>query len=240
MSLDKSQVLGVVLAHGDAAPSVRRHLPLWQKVCGEILVVVPEDQCFDLGDGVPVVETVPNGGKYSTETNRRAANALRIAQGAAKEIPLVMLLEWDSLVWGPIPLHAVPEWGSMAATKFPAEPRSPIHPRTFAGSFYLHFPHLYTRLALDLVLGTIDQNIPLDAEHGYTDRFLGLAVEKAGVPVLDWRAKGLSFSWENISAHPERVAACRQAVQRGALFSHGIKDEASLRQILPVSAWGKA
>jgi len=146
-------------------------------------------------------------------------------------------MEYDSLTWGPIPDRAVPVHGSMAATRFVNEPSSPIPGKTFKGSFYLHFPQLYSRLACELVIGTIESSMSLDAEHGYTDRFLGLAVELSGVPVLDWKSMGLSYSHQDISKHPHRVDECIAAVKAGALFSHGIKDEPSLARIMAVSPW---
>jgi hypothetical protein len=138
-------------------------------------------------------------------------------------------------VW--VPKRVLPEHGAVAACRWPNEPHSPVPGKTFKGAFYLHFPQIYSRLALELTVGTIRQAMKFTDEHGYTDRFLGRAVELAGVPVRDWRAEGLAYSWENISAHPGRVDECVAAVQAGALFSHGIKDEKSLRRIVAASAW---
>lgn len=229
-------ILGVVMAHAAAEATVRRHLPYWLRVCDLVEVWVPEGHGFKLPEGAIVIEAVENGGAYSAATSERTT----IAMGAAMDHDheFVMLLEYDAIVWGPIPARVLPEHGAVAACRWPNEPHSPVPGKTFKGAFYLHFPQLYSRLALELTVGTIRQSMTFTDEHGYTDRFLGRAVELAGVPVRDWRAEGLAYSYENISAHPGRVAECVEAVRRGVLFSHGIKDEASLRRVLAVSQWG--
>lgn len=234
--LDRN-TLGVVLAHGAAQATIRRHLPFWTRSCGRVVVVVPNEQGFSL-PGAEVIEAVDDGGAYSPSTNVRARHAL--AHALELGYPYTMLLEYDSLAWGSIPDRAVPEHGAMAACRWPNEPVSPIPGKEFISPFYLHFPHIYTRLALELVVGTLEESVPDDAEHGYTDRYLGLGVHRSGVPVLDWKAMGLTYSWENISKHEHRVVECIHAVAGGALFSHGIKDEASLRRILAVSPWARA
>lgn len=235
---DGPRILGVVMAHGAVQATVERHLPYWLRVCDMVEVWVPEGEGFKLPGGVLVIEAVANGGAYSGATSERTT----IAMGAASDHDpeFVMLLEYDAMVWGPISRRRMPEHGHVAACCWPNEAQSPVPGKTFKGSFYLHFPHIYSRLALELTVGTIRQAMKFTDEHGYTDRFLGRAVELAGVPVRDWRAEGLAYSWENISGHPGRVAECVEAVRGGALFSHGIKDEASLRRILAVSPWGSA
>jgi len=235
--LAKSRVLGVVMAHGAAQATVRRHLPYWLRVCQQVEIWVPEGEGFDLNvPGAMVMEAVPNAGGYSAATSQRFALAMQCALDMGYDFTL--LLEYDAMVWGPIPDRAVPEHGEVAAIKWPNEPVSPVPGLTFPGAFYLHFPHLYSRLALELTVGTMRQAMRFSDGHGYADRYVGRAVELAGVPLKDWRGMGLAYSWANISHHEHRVAECVEAVRAGALFSHGIKDEASLRRILAVSPWG--
>ena len=233
--LDRNHVLGVVLAHSAAAKVVASHLPLWLRTCSKVVVFTPNEQGFHL-PGADVFCAVDDGGAYSPHTSVRCRHALTYSLGLG--YPYTMLLEYDAVTWGPIPDHAIPPHGGVAACRWPNEPVSPVPGKVFASPFYLHFPQLYTRLALELVVSAME-DMPADAEHGYTDRFVGLAVHRAGVPVKDWRAMGLCYSWENISRHEHRVVECIHAVANGALFSHGIKDEASLRRILEVAPWGR-
>lgn len=233
---DRPHILGVVMAHGAAEATVLRHLPYWLRVCDQVEIWVPAGEGFPIyTPGAVVIEAVPNAGGYSAATSERTFVAMQAAMDHNHEF--VMLLEYDAMVWGPIPASALPEHGAVAACRWPNEPHSPIPGKTFLGAFYLHFPHLYSRLALELTVGTIRQAMRFSDEHGYTDRFLGRAVELAGVPVRDWRAEGLAYSYENISKHPGRVLECIEAVRRGTLFSHGIKDDASLQRILAASPW---
>lgn len=237
--LDRRRVLGVVLAHGAAEATVRRHLPYWLKVCQQVEIWVPVGEAFPMHTpGASVVEAVPNGGAYSGATSQRCFEAL--AGACESNFEFTALFEYDSLTWGPIPDKAIPEHGEVAGIRWPNELKSPVPGKTFAGAFYLHFPQLYSRLGLELTVGAMREAMQFTDEHGYTDRYVGRAVELAGLPVKDWRAMGLAYSWENISRHEHRVAECVEAVRRGALFSHGIKDEASLRRILAVSPWGPA
>lgn len=236
-TLDRNLVLGVVLAHGKARDTVIRHMPYWLKTCAKLLVVTPIGQPLNLNNpDVTEVQLVEDGGSYSTSTNQRCFEALKA--GYQFGTPFVMLFEYDSLCWGPIPSRAIPEHGSMAAIYWRNESRSPIYPKTFKGNFYLHFPHLYTRLGLELVLGTIENSVPMDAEHGYTDRFLGLAVERSGIPVLNWTGQSLSYSFEDITSHGARIDGCIHAVQNGVLFSHGIKSQSGLEKIAVHSPFG--
>lgn len=236
-SLDRSQVLGVVLAHGKARDTVIRHLPYWFKICEKLLVVTPIGQPLNLNNpDVTELQLVADGGSYSTSTNQRCYEALKA--GYAVGTPFVMLWEYDSLAWGPVPLGAIPERGSMAAIYWQNERISPIHPKTFMGNFYLHFPHLYSRQGLELVIGTMESSMNMTEEHGYTDRFLGLAVELSGIPVLNWTGLGLSYSFEDITSHGARIDGCIHAVQNGALFSHGIKSEAGLHKIAVHAPFG--
>lgn len=237
--LSKSIVHGVVMAHGAAQATVRRHLPYWLRVCGEVEIWVPAGEGFTLDTpGAYVFEAIPNRGAYSGATSERCTVAMEAALDTG--LPYTLLMEYDALTWGPIPDAAVPAHGEVAAPRWPNEPHTPVPGKTFRGAFYLHFPQLYSRLALELTVGTIRQAMRSTDEHGYTDRFLGRAVELAGVPVRDWRAAGLSYSWENISGHERRVVECVAAVRAGAFCSHGIKDEVSLRRILAVSPFGPA
>jgi hypothetical protein len=231
-TLDREQVAGVVLAHGASAGCVRRHLPYWLKVCHRVMIITPLGHSLPRIEniGVSYMQAVENGGAYSPNTNQRATFALET--GLSMGCPYTMLYEYDSLTWGEVPLRAIPGPFGMGATVWPNEKKSPVKGLEFAAKHYLHFPHLYTRGALEKVIPVAHELLAAGKhEGGYTDRFLGLAVEKAETPVLDWRAIGLSYSYENISGRPNRIAQCAAEVANGVIFSHGIKDSASLDHI---------
>lgn len=235
------KTLGIVLAHGAAKETVLRHLPYWFKVCGTILLVTPVGQKLQLNlENVIEYEMVVDGGSYSTLTNQRTFLALDCALNLYRESPYeyFILFEYDSLCWGPIPDAAVPPPGAMSGIVWPNEKVTPIPGKPFKGNFYLHFPHIYSAEGLALTVKAMKHLVSMDAEWGYTDRYIGLAVERAKVPVVDTRKMGLAYSYENISKHPDRVLGCIEAVKKGAIFTHGIKDKESLDLIAKRCQWG--
>ena len=123
----------------------------------------------------------------------------------------------------------------MGSCMFHNEDYDVVPGKKFISPIYLHFPHLYTRTALEKMLAVAESGqVSWDAEHGYVDRWLGFLAHKAGVPVLNYRANGLGYSYENISyggRFPHRVDEAAQAVSNGAIFSHGVKDRRTLERI---------
>lgn len=242
MHLDPSKVLGVVLAHSSAKPTVLRHLPYWLRTCARLILFVPEGQMMGLSHPlVKEIEGVRDGGSYSTATNERCYAALKSSRDLHPEFEYVMLFEYDSLCWSPIPEVAIPAEGEISAIVWPNEPVTPIKGRPFIAPTYLHFPQIYTRTAISKLLTAMETTVPWDAEWGYTDRYLGLAAHRSGVKVKDLRRMGLAYSYENISysgPYPKRVEECVEAVKRGAVFTHGVKDEATLKRIAPHGGFG--
>lgn len=227
------RAVNVVLAHAGTEETCRRHLPYWRRTADRTVFVVPEDQKFDMASEL-VVRRVKNGGSYSPETSERALDALRI--GLETGAPYVWLYEYDSLCWGPMSRDLLPPDGSMGSCLWPNERVSPVPGKTFRAPFYLHFPQLWTASAIRIALS---RKWPLEAEHGYTDRFLGMVCHGAGIHVTDWNRMGKAYSQENITSYPNRVERCREAVRKGALFTHGIKHAEGLDRIAGAAPWGR-
>ena len=244
MSLDPKRVLGVVMSHAKAKENTQRHIPYWFKVCDHILLYTPENQKLKLND--PRIEELEAFGDPREHAgiaiSLRTHSALKEAL-TRKEYDYIILFEYDSLCWGPIPDSAVPPEGSMGCSMFENEPYDVIAGIKFLSPIYLHFPHLYTRTAVEKMLAAADDGrVRWDAEHGFVDRWLGMLAHVAGVPVLDYRAMNLGYSWENISysgPFPKRVEECVTAVKNGAVFSHGVKDAETLKRISQFGAFGQ-
>jgi hypothetical protein len=234
----RNQTIGIVLGHFKARATVMAHLPYWLKVCHHIVIVVPEGESLRIpNDNVEEFSRVPNGGSYSKETNIRTYEAIQLARKSFPS-PYYILFEYDSLCWRDVPGNCIPQPNAMTACRWPNERVSPIG-KPFKGSFYLHFPHIYSIGAVDKLLPVMEQHVPWDAEYGYTDRYLGLCVERAGIKVYDTLLSAQAYSFENISSHPGRVNDCEFLVKnRGVVFSHGIKDKESLDRIAKGCQWG--
>jgi hypothetical protein len=238
-TLDPSKVVGLVLAHERAAEAVKRHLPYWLKVCSKVIITIPEEQrlVIDHPD-VIVLPIVPNQSAYSPETSRRTHELMKASLEHPAEFYL--LFEYDSLCWGPIPEEAIPYDGGVSACQWTNEARQPVPGKKFVSNIYLHFPQLYSRKGLQSMVDAISRDVSFDVEYGYGDRFLGYAAVAGQVPVKNLRTMGLSYSYENINSnvYPKRVYECIEAVKRGVIFTHGIKDEETLKTIAQHGPFG--
>lgn len=228
--IPRAEILCLVMAHGAAAACVERHLPLWQRAAGEVVVFSPWDDPLLPRDGTVVTHHHGISSRYGEENNHRTREALRYALCRSKS--LTLLCEYDAVVWDQIPEAARPPAGGLSAARF-TEPREWAGIR-FAGSQYLHFPILIDRAALRPLVTQLDRLAP-DAEGGYADRLIGFAAGLARLPVNDLLAKGLSFTRDTIEGGA--VGRCRAAVAAGARFSHGIKTARTLDRILEVTPW---
>ncbi len=211
MSLPKENTLAIVLAHGKVAETVARHLPQWQKFADQIIFFTPAD------DPLPSTYwqySLGSSKAYSADTNRRCRAAFGFA--ALSHYEYVLVFEYDSLIFGDsIPERILPPRDGISAPGFMnADPK-------FKGSMYLHFPQLYTHAAMQATFQAM-RNLPDDAEHGFTDRFVGLAVEEAScVPVFDLNPTGFVCTHNEIDE--KKLPDVLEKYKAGARWSHGVK-----------------
>lgn len=207
------RTLGIVLAHGGARPTVERHLPVWRDNAATIVAFTPLDDCVGL-PGLPEY-SVGRSASYSPHTNQRTREALRFA--AMTSFDFVLLIEYDSLIFGPIPEKFYPTGTGVTAAQFIDKPGD-----KFKGSQYLHFPVLMTRKACSEIVDFMDV-LPLHAEAGFTDRYVGYAAELAGVKVNDLNPTGFVYTRNLIE--PKDLPEATAAIQKGARWHHGIKSK---------------
>lgn len=210
--------MGLVLAHGKAQAAVERHLPIWSENASPIMFFTPADDPLDL-PGWPQF-SIGKSDAYSPYTSERTREALRF--GTYSGMDYVLLIEYDSLVFGKIPPHMYPRPGEVTAPKFTVPPgeRCPGRSIVFEGSQFLHFPILFSLEAARRVVRVMD-NMTLYSEGGLTDRYVGYAVELARCPVVDLWASGIVhtanvFDQSNVDEAVSRV-------REGARWHHGIK-----------------
>lgn len=210
----KDDTLVIVLAHGRAADVVQRHLPIWRDHGNLVVFFTPVDD--PLPDFPGLIQFSRGKSKaYSADTNLRCREALRFAAMCSK-FSFTLLFEYDSLVFNAIPAEHSPTVVGVdvvAPVFHNADPK-------FQGKAYLHFPQFYSAEAVNKVVDAMDAMV-LDAEHGFTDRYIGLAVEKAGLHVRDLNPTGFVYTQNEIDTAklPEALAA----YAKGARWSHGIK-----------------
>lgn len=211
--------LAVVLAHGKAADIVARHLPFWQEQAREVVFFTPTD---DVLPGTYWQYGIGKSKAYSADTNQRCRSALRFASFVQAKYTL--LFEYDSIILGDIPNKYLPPAGGVSAPVF----HDHTPGKKFLGDTYLHFPQMYTRTGLQKVVQAMDA-LPADAEGGFTDRYVGLAVARSGVPVLDLNLTGFVYTQNEIDE--PKLPAAVEAYRKGARWSHGIKTEKVLKAL---------
>lgn len=220
--------LCIVLAHTAASDCVIRHRPLWERAADRVVYVVPND--------APLPWYEPNeirigwNSKYGAENNIRVCEALRFA--AEQDVSHVILTEYDAVIWGPIPTSAIPPAGGLSAARF-TEPKTWAG-INFVGDQYFHFPIIFDRAALRPLVAQMDA-LPIDAEAGYADRYIGLAAQLARIPHKDLFTERLAFTRDTIDGR--KIELCRAAVQGGVRFSHGIKSAEAFYRIVEVAPW---
>lgn len=220
------QTMAIVLAHGKAQAAVDRHLPEWRKNAGTIVFFTP---CNDRLDTCYPQYSIGDSDAYSPSTNERTRAALRFASYA--DVRYVLLIEYDSLVFGEIPKWAYPEPYEITCPRFKVEPGGWYkggEDGGFKGSQFLHFPILMSIQACRKIADAMD-GLPLFAEGGLTDRYVGLAAELAGVKIKDLWESGIVYTHNRITS--EMIPEAVQAIERGARWSHGIKDEDVYRRM---------
>jgi len=203
----------MVLAHGGAVETVKRHLPIWRACHDQVIICSPaDDPCF-----LPNQWGFVNGksSRYATDTNLRTREAMRLASELHPHT--LTFCEYDALLWR-WPKSELPMMGpdgAMGSMFTSADPK-------FKGKFYVHSPIIFGPKAIGRVVAAMDK-LPPDAEYGFGDRYFGLAIETAGVKVLDGHDYGLSYSQNHIEG--QHVARAMEVIGDGGCFSHGIKDK---------------
>ncbi len=217
----QSDTLGIVLAHGKAINACRRHLPHWLAVCDRLVFFTPVDDRLSSPDFVEY--SVGKSAAYSPETNLRTREALRFA--AFTTYRYVALFEYDSFLLGPVPSEAI---ASDACAPLCYDPES----KKFKGPFFAMFPMLFTRRALWDVVEVMDK-LPLDAEGGFTDRYIGHALAQAKLNIHDLRAspENAALVYAKNTIDQKDWPDALKAYAGGAYWTHGVKDAATLDQL---------
>lgn len=199
----------LVLAHGGARDTVLRHQPHWEHLSEQVIYSTPSDDPLRDFHGHQFVWG--KSSRYDANTNLRTREALRYAMSLDPE--WLWFYEYDAVCFEAPPAK-LRNKKSISASRFRNFDDS------FKGSIYLHSPLLIGRDALPALVDAMF-SLPDDAELGFGDRYFGLAVDRAGIPVIDTLAAG--FSWSMNHIEPKHLGEARKAYRNGARMSHGIK-----------------
>jgi hypothetical protein len=207
----------MVLAHGGVRETVERHLPVWKQNHDRVIICSPADDPL----GIPGEWGFVNGksSRYAADTNERTRQALALASEMRPHF--LTFCEYDALLWHwpESDVHMMGPDGVMGSRFESADPK-------FKGKFYMHSPILFGPLAIEKVCKEMFK-LPRDAEYGFGDRYFGLAIERAGIPVVNGHDHGLSYSQNHIEKQHWMDAGTK--IEQGAVFTHGVKDEKTFR-----------
>jgi hypothetical protein len=94
---------------------------------------------------------------------------------------------------------------------------------------FCHPPIMFTRQGLQRLVEEMRQ-MPMVWENSVWDRYLGLAIERAGLHPIGMLETGEAFAENTI--WPARYPDLAKAVRNGSIFIHGCKDQECFNVIM--------
>lgn len=212
-----------IMAHGGAQAVFDRHLPIWKehvKEGAELMVWSPmNDQV--LASGIPqqaIVKAQHNG----PDSIDRIRYILEFMAGTGHD--RYGFFEYDSFCLGPIPMFKTDIAGNLFIDETPSE--------QFKGGMFFHPPIFLTNSGMQRLAAETKQ-MPSTLEGSFWDRYLGLAVKRAGLTYTSFLETGQGFSQNTVE--PVQYPDLRKAILHGARCLHGIKTPDCLKVVL--RAW---
>lgn len=205
----------VVMAHGKAQGTFDRHLPYWERNGSLRFIVCPAD---DLIRTKHPVLAIGRSSHHNAAANARFKELFHVL--GMMDFDYFWIHEYDSICVDPEPPDLDPKklWGNLWHN---------TEPKRFTGRQFFHQPLFLPREILGILLMHMER-IPDASEEGFQDRFLGLAVDLAGVPFAGY--ENLGFSRNTIE--PEHLRDAVAARKAGATLFHGIKSAMVLDAIV--------
>jgi hypothetical protein len=222
------KIFAVVMTHKEALPTVKRHLPIWMGVSNHLIFTSPEDSYmsdeeFCLGYPEIKIGRAEHHGEISAQRIISIFNYV-IEHYLYEEITHILLMEYDSFAIA-IPEDVIPKESGVSAIKYPQN-----KPIKYKAGFYLHYPMLFSIEGFKLTAKELE-NVKTKDRH-FSDRFIGMAVEKSRISVTDIRKSRRGYSKNTIESY--NYQTLREAVKNGAVFFHGVKTVETLSQIYEI------
>lgn len=217
------------MAHADygAQLAFDRHLPFWRAHGLPMIAMCPSDSAVRTGLNTLLIG---KRGHHSAEANGRF-RMLLTALSKLGNFDRHVIFEYDSLCLVPelpyVKNHAV--CGIAFRDDRPVR-HFQLSNVPFEGKIFIHPPLIMTTVTILRVLESM-RKLPYDAENGMWDRMLGLACERADIPVYSFREKGFAYS-QNTIKHPHEISEACEAARNGAVLFHGIKQKEVLEAIV--------
>ena len=196
------------MAHSDVQATFNRHLPHWKAMGQNLLVVHPSGKTIE-APGIPTMTI----GK-AQHAGIDAINRFKYMFGFFASAPYDQYLfyEYDAISLAP----SIPELpdNTLAGNFFCNTEK------TFTSSAYPHPPLMFNRGTAEKIYKAM-MSIPNNAESGMWDRFIGRAIDDAGVQRMGFLESGLGYSANTIvpAFYPHMI----NSIKAGAIHLHGIK-----------------
>lgn len=195
----------VIMAHGKAQDTFRRHLPHWVESGDDLLVFSPRSDPVD----TPIPQLVT--GFASHHGPGSIARFRTMLSWLSKTVfDEFIVHEYDSITFGG---RATITPGVLRSNEFANSDPS------FSGTRFFHPPLAFDQMTLHLLLQA-SQTVGDSAEKSYWDRWLGLVADQGSVRSRSWGHLGFS---RNTIERKDFYEAVR-AKKEGAIHFHGIKD----------------
>lgn len=203
-----------------AVEAFERHFQYWQELGHDILLFSPSDAAVSVA-GISGI-TTGKAQHHGVQSIKNFRGVLEHMAGLGYDRHA--FFEYDSICLGPLPEFK----GDLAAIIY--HDSNP----GFTGKMFCHPPILFTASGLNRLVEEFKQ-MPFDAEQGFWDRWIGLAIERAGLVYTDLLTDGRGWSRNTIyEVHHKDLF---NAILRGVKVIHGIKDQQTLEVIQ--RAWKK-
>lgn len=203
----------ITMCHGATDDTAARHKPYWDKAGVEQVFISNEADPSRFANVI-----LPHGGHSGPASIDRMKAAFKGALETKHQE--FVFGEYDCLLLDIVPRH--PEPNTLLA--------SGVFPNTDPRFTASHYPHPYlwmTRPVLQRIVRLFDR-YPSDLEHGFGDRWLGLLMEREGIP---FRQNPFGFSANSIDK-PQLIGWARERIKEGAFMIHGVKTKEQLEAIL--------
>lgn len=216
-----------ILAHAEAQETFERHFPYWKAHEAEgadLLFRFPANSAFV----VPGHQSIALG-KKEHDGLHSIANFYSIMDHMWNlGYDRVGFLEYDSFCLGPLP--SMGEF-DLIGNIFPDQISE-----KFQGGMFVHPPFFVTRAGLAQLVNFGMKGLPFIAEGGFWDRWLGLAIKRAGLTCKSLIESGEGYSQNTIPK--ESWPDLRKAILTGARCIHGVKDVETFKVVQ--LAWNHA
>lgn len=201
-----------VMTHKEALPIVKRHYWLWNKFASDLIFISPKDSLMeDLSLNEIAIGYAQHDGEIS------AQRIISIFEELKKfKWEYLILNEYDSFILDLNEEIMPPEGGMTAGIQKQNKPKK------FKGKFYPQFPMIFIRKGFEKVLEKLNEVEGND--RLFSDRFIGVAIEKANIPIINLFKLKKAYSKNTINLKKHKLEL-KEAKKNGVLFWHGVKSE---------------